>query len=192
MRPAAGGRRNSGPAGLRARRAWRTRRWRHPWQRRAQPLVPAGIAAQGFGLFVGVTLVFPGQFPVAGLAHGSGELPPGTDGQHTVGGLRLPEIGGFETRPEPLVPAVEPEPGQRVVVVVGGVEFPAGVFGQQGERLRIVRIVVVIQQAQHPIERVAGDAVVLRRGVEQVLADEREVAEGGQRRGLRRIGVARP
>ena len=48
MRPAAGGRRNSGPAGLRARRAWRTRRWRHPWQRRAP--TPRTSGDRGAGL----------------------------------------------------------------------------------------------------------------------------------------------
>ena len=77
-------------------------------------------------------------------------------------------------------------------MLVGDVQFVAGVFFQLVERLPVSRIVEIVDQAQDPVKRVARDAVELGRGVEEVLLYEIVVSEGHHGGCLRRVGVARP
>lgn len=82
--------------------------------------------------------------------------------------------------------------GIRPVVGISDIQLFAGVVGQAVERLPVARIIIVIDQAQHPVKRITGDAVELRRGIIQVLFHEVVIAERHHRSGLRRMGVAGP
>ena len=161
-------------------------------RKNTERVVPTARIAQLPALFVDISAVLRRQVGTAAGIHRRGELVPCPDRQHLISILRFVAIRVLEPGAEPFVPAVKLQVGIRPVVGISDIQLFAGVVGQTVERLPVARIIIVIDQAQHPVKRITGDAVELRRGIIQVLFHEVVIAERHHRSGLRRMGVAGP
>src|SRR5665213_4568815 len=124
----------------------------------AERLVPSSVASHLLHLMKRSILICLAQVRLVDVGQCCGKLHVGANEKHAVCTLRFESIWRFKTSAEPLVPAVEAD-GRVRIDTCRMVQQHPGVIHIFFKGCSISSVLVVLEQAQHPVQRVTLDAI---------------------------------